>query len=211
MKDAQGAQVLGGTRWKRFGLVMVPTVVAAATLTVLMGKGAIASSFAVSGSRFEVSADQLTGYGFAQYGTIDNGAGSNGSGSAAHPVAVSGIASATITNLCQSVTIPHTPLGTLVLRITAGTGSTPVKASNLLVDADTLQGNATFENIAIGQDASTLTKGGPDAKGMLGTFGQQADKVVITNLRQTAWATTAGTFQLSGLNLAIGTGQKQCF
>jgi hypothetical protein len=39
--------------------------------------------------------------------------------------------------------------------------------------------------------------------GPLGDFGQQADSVVITNLRQDNFATTAATFSLPGLTLGF--------
>ena len=86
MKDALGSQVLGGTKWKRFALVMVPTVGIAGAMTVAMANGVLASSFAVSGQRFEVSADQLDGTTFAQSGDVIIDA--NGK---AHAVAVAGI------------------------------------------------------------------------------------------------------------------------
>ena len=49
--------------------------------------------------------------------------------------------------------------------------------------------------------------------GQAGQFVQEADSVVITNLRQTAWATTAASFTLNGLTLAVdsdGT-PEECF
>jgi len=84
----------------------------------------------------------------------------------------------------------------------AGVGSTPVSADNLVVDADQLSGNATFTNIAIGQDAGTLTEV-PGTAGTSGGFGEQADTIVIANLRQHTWLTTAGTFTLPGLSLSF--------
>ncbi|MGW6577768.1 DUF6230 family protein, partial [Streptomyces sp. NPDC054945] len=35
--------------------------------------------------------------------------------------------------------------------------------------------------------------------------------VSITDLRQTAWATNAGTFKLSGLSMNVSKGKKECF
>lgn len=89
------------------------------------------------------------------------------------------------------------------MRITAGTGSTPVQASDLVVDADRLSGNASFTHINIGQDASTLNQV-PGVQGPAGDFGMQADTVTITHLRQHAYATTAGTFTLPDFNLSFG-------
>ena len=62
-----------------------------------------------------------------------------------------------------------------------------------------ITGDASFNNIEIGNDASTLTKAG--VKGPAGVFSQQADTVHIDNLRPTNYATTAGVFKLPGLKL----------
>jgi len=183
----------GGTRWRRFAAAIVPTVVIVGALGAGIANGAVPVSFAVSGVQFKVTADVLTGTDFVQYGSIVQQ--KNGT---PHAVAVSEIGSADLTNLCQSVAQP-TPIGTVVLKLTAGGGSTPAHADNLLIDMTQLSGDATFTNINIGQDASTLS-----SKAVAGGFGQGADKVVIKNLSQTAWATTAGTFTLPGLNLGLG-------
>ncbi len=84
-------------------------------------------------------------------------------------------------------------------------------ATDLFVDATQLSGSADFTNIEIGRDASTMDKGPDGAQGMQDLFGQQADTVRISDLEQTAWATNAGTFKLSGLNMKITKGKKECF
>ena len=80
---------------------------------------------------------------------------------------------------------------------------TPATASNLIVDSDNLSGDATFNNIVIGQDAGTLNEV-PGVTGPSGGFAQQADSVTIDNLRQNTWLTTAGSFTLPGFNLTFG-------
>lgn len=90
------------------------------------------------------------------------------------------------------------PGGTNLL-ITAGSGADKVQANNLTTDSTELSGNASFNNIEIGNDASTLDKAG--VQGPKGVFSQQADTVRIANLRQTNYATTAGVFKLPGLKL----------
>src|SRR5215475_3303731 len=99
------SQVRGGTRWKRFAVVMVPSVAATAAIGVALAQGALAASFSVSGQQFKVSADSLEGDGFEQYGAVDSGVTLAGK-STIHPVAVSAFNSAEITNLCQSVVTP---------------------------------------------------------------------------------------------------------
>ncbi len=204
MNDAQGSPVRGGTRWRRFAIALVPAVAIVGAIVVGMSNGAIAASFAVSGSTFKVSADQLVGTGFVQYGGFVKDTHNN-----VHPVAVSGIKSATLTNLCQSVVVPGTPIS-LVIR--AGSDPNhPAAATNLLIDMTQLSGDATFENINIGQDASTLNKGPTNAVGAQDGFGQQADKVTINGLHQIAWSTSAGTFTLNGLDLHVSLSGEQCF
>jgi hypothetical protein len=217
VKDAQGSPVQGRTRWKRFAAVMVPATVAAGAIVFGMANGAIAASFAVSGSQFKVSADKLEGTGFVQYAGIaseKNAKSNNGipdfTDPKNHPVAVSGIASAKLTNLCQSVRVPGLPFS---LVIHAGGGGNPATATDLLLDVTSLKGDASFTNIQIGIDASDLSKGPTTAKGLSGGFAQQADAVTITNLKQVAWSTTAGQFNLTGLDLSISTGANptECF
>jgi hypothetical protein len=210
--------VRGRTRWRRFAIVIGPATVAAFAIVIAMANGAIAASFSVSGSPFKISADQLDGTGFVQYGGFASEKGArhlaNGFPDPAdpknHAVAVSGIADATLSNLCQSVKVPGLPFSMV---IHAGRGDTPASATNLMLDVTSLSGDASFTNIQIGIDASDLTKGGPSAKGLPGGFAQQADKVTIKNLRQVAWSTTAGEFNLNGLDLSISSGSnpEECF
>ncbi len=75
----------GGTRWKRFAVVMVPSVAATAAIGVALSQGALAASFSVSGQQFKVTADRIDGTGFEQYGAVDSGK------TGTHPVAVVGM------------------------------------------------------------------------------------------------------------------------
>jgi uncharacterized protein DUF6230 len=205
VKDPQDSPVQGRTRWRRFAALMVPAVAVAGAVIFGMANGAIAASFAVSGQTFKVSASRLEGTGFVQYGGI-----AAEKGGPAHPVAVSGIANAKLFDLCQSVKVPDLPI---VLTINAGGGGNPATAENLVIDMDSLQGDAVFTTIQIGRDASTLEGGPPGAKGEAKSFGQQAEQVVITDLKQVARSTTAGKFSLNGLKLKVNVGAdaKECF
>ncbi|MFD0902170.1 DUF6230 family protein [Actinomadura sediminis] len=197
MSDSAGAP-LGRVRWKRFAAVAAPAVIGAGAMVFMTAQGSVASSFAVSGGSFKVSADRLVGSGFVQYGGVDT----DGKGGE-HPVQVSAIKNAKITNMCQSVKV-----GPFTLRLTAGTDGTPVEATNLVLDVAQLEADATFSGIEIGRDASTLDKGPSGSTGAAGMFGQQADRIELRNVRQTAWATTAGTFKLSDLHMTLG---DECF
>lgn len=183
----------GKVRWRRFALMLVPSLGAAGALIGLTASGVLASSISVSGQAFTVKADQLQGNSFAQYGALLP------TSQGTKPVAVSVIGDASLTNLCQSVS-----LGPLTLRITAGNSGTPASASNMVVAADHLAGDATFSNIVIGQDAGQMGVSGANPAPTAGSFGQMADSVTINNLNQNTYLTTAGTFKLPNLNLGFG-------
>lgn len=199
MKDPQGNLVQGRTRWRRFAALMLPATAVAGAIVFGMANGAIAASFAVSGQTFKVSASKLEGEGFRQYGGVvkEKETGET------HAVAVSGIDSAKLYDLCQSVKVPNLPV---VLTINAGGGGDPATATDLLLDVTQLEGDAEFTKIEIGVDAS-------DVGGELGEFGQRSERVVIYDLKQVAWSTSAGTFNLKGLKLKVNVGAdaKECF
>lgn len=217
------SQTFGRTRWKRFAIVMVPTIAATAAVGVSIAQGALAASFSVSGQQFKVSAGKLVGQGFTQYGTIlshDTSQATNAN--TAVPVAVSGFSSATINQLCQSVAFP-TPFGNYTLTINAGgtydatndTSTGPVvKASSLFIDMTDLKADtATFNNINIGVATGALGgagthNGDPTSAG---AFAQEADSATLTGVQQTAWATSASTFSLNGLHMSLASGSTGCF
>ena len=189
----------GKVNWRRFAAIIVPALVAAAVLVLLTAQSVLAVSFSISGTPFTITASRLKGRGFEQFGVVDTSVLKVLPGHTNQIVlTANAIRSATISDLCQSVT-----LGGFTLRITAGTGGSRVSARDLVVDADQLSGDASFTNMHIGQDASTLNQV-PGVKGPAGGFGQQADTVTIYHLRQHAYATTAGTFTLPGFSLRFG-------
>jgi hypothetical protein len=210
------SQSFGKTRWRRFAVVMVPTLAVTAAVGISVAQGALAASFSVSGTDFKVSADSLTGQHFVQYGTVD--VQKNGT---MVPVAVSGFGSAQISNLCQSVAVDLSKigLGTYVLKIQAGTqANAPVTASNLYIDMTDLQAQtATFNNINIGVAEGGVSKGtvsSGDASSPFysaGGFAQEADSATLTGVQQTAWATSAGTFSLNNMHLSINSTNNECF
>ncbi|MFJ1971764.1 DUF6230 family protein [Streptomyces sp. NPDC087903] len=211
------SQVRGGTRWKRFAVVMVPSVAATACIGVALAQGALAASFSVSGQSFKVTAKELNGKGFSQYGAIDEGYTLDGK-KTAHPVAVSAFTSASIEKMCQSVVTPNIPLlGSVTLRLEAGNSSEEEKqvaATNLYIDVEDLGADAEFTNIDIGVAGKDLKGAKMKANETANPFGfaQQADSVKLTKVKQTAWATTAGTFKLPGLSMKLSTGTSaECY
>ncbi|MFR9796982.1 DUF6230 family protein [Streptomyces sp. MS06] len=214
------SQVRGGTRWKRFAVVMVPSVAATAAIGVALAQGALAASFSVSGQSFKVTADSLHGDGFSQYGAIDQGYTLAGK-SAMHPVAVSAFNTARIKNMCQSVVTPNVPvLGSVSLQLTAGNSSDEAKqvhAENLYIDVEDLGADATFKGIDIGVAGGDLSKGPKMKPGEVSQqranpygFAQQATSADLTGVSQRAWATTAGTFKLPGLHMKLMAGTHEC-
>ncbi|MGW2249252.1 DUF6230 family protein [Kitasatospora sp. NPDC001660] len=222
------SKTYGKTRWKRFALVMVPSIAATAAVGFSIANSALAASFSISGQQFKVSTDHLEGTNFAQFGTVDVEADGT-----KHPVAVSAFDHADITNLCQSVVTDLTKfgLGKITLQLNAGgPGSKPVHADKLLIDLEDLKADATFTRIDIGRDASTLkgdaTQGWTPHPGVAAAtgnnglptggmgFAQNADKAVLNGVKQTARATSAGNFELSGLHLSLKQGDgpgNECF
>ena len=70
----------------------------------------------------------------------------------------------------------------------------------------------TSESVSLSVDDST--KGPGPAKGdnyLPSSFAQQAGSVVFTDVKQRAWATTAGTFKLSGLKMQVKKGKHECY
>lgn len=206
MKDAQGRQVTGQTRWRRFAVLAVPGFAVTGALAVALANGVVAASFAVSGQEFKVRVDHLEGKGFAQYGSLDTNMRND-----VLPVMITTMKEAELTNMCQSVVTSLPIIGDITLTVRAGGKGKPVEAENLFIDATQMSGTPTFKNIEIGRDASTLDKGPEDAKGLQDMFSQQADTISMDNVRQTAWATNAGSFKLSGMSMKLSKGKKECF
>ncbi|MEU8523656.1 DUF6230 family protein [Streptomyces sp. NBC_01216] len=212
------SQVRGGTRWKRFAVVMVPSVAATAAIGVGLAQGALAASFSISGQEFKVKADSLVGKDFVQYGNLVSGKDLEGK-PFAEPVGVSGFSEAWITNMCQSVVTPKVPiLGTVSLELRAGTDNgEPVYAKDIYLDVSSLKADAEFGNIDIGVAAGALPKSEgkpgiqPGTQANLYGFSQRAETATLNNVEQKAWATTAGTFRLPDLKLSLHKGTKECF
>ncbi|MEU8616871.1 DUF6230 family protein [Streptomyces sp. NPDC048623] len=208
------SQVRGGTRWKRFAVVMVPSVAATAAIGVGLAQGALAASFSISGQDFKVKADKLVGKDFVQYGSVDAGKTLDGK-DFAEPVAVSGFSEAEITNMCQSVVTPNVPfVGDVTLVLRAGTeAGKPVYAKGIYLDVAELKADAEFGNIDIGVAAGNLAKEPgkpgiqPNTKANPYGFGQRAETATLSGVHQRAWATTAATFKLPNLDLSLHRGK----
>jgi hypothetical protein len=206
MTTPETVPTAGGVRWKRFGAMFAITGAVTAGMVALTASGVLAANFSISGMPFTVTATNLHGEGFEQYATLDtmiDNSPNAGNTGGQMVLIVSAINQAQLTNLCQSV-----DLGGIKLKITAGDNGNKVQARALVVDSDLITGDADFNNINVGQDASTFDKvtdpaTGDKIKGGEGVFGQQADSVDINNLRQNNYATTAARFTLPHLRMAF--------
>jgi hypothetical protein len=187
----------GRVNWRRFLIALIPGLTLAVVLIQLSTQAVLAVSLSISGAPFTVTAGVLKGRGFEQFPVVDHSAG-GGSGRNRFTLEATAIRSATISHLCQSVKI-----GPVSMVIRAGDGATPVSATNLVVDADRFSGNATFIHLVQGVAAGSVNEV-PGVTGSDGSFALEAQRVIITHLRQHAFATTAGTFTLPGFSLHLG-------
>jgi hypothetical protein len=192
----------GRTRWRRFFLVFGPVMGMVLVALVLMARGVLALPIVISGTQFTVQASNLSvpaadrgcstsspnSCAFVQYGDVDLTQ-SNG---AVHAVTVTALKGAVLSNLTQTICAP-TGLGGPVSNLKVVITANPATASNLMVDATKLSGDATFTGMKIGVPVTSR-------EGTV-TFGQTAENVSINGLSQTALYTSAGTFKLTGLGL----------
>jgi hypothetical protein len=192
---------LAAKRAGRIVLAAVPVGIAASVLLGGVAQGAVPVSFAISGSQFKISADELDGTSFSQYAgvTKDDKGGE-------HQVAIANIGKASLANMCQSV-VSETPLGKVGVMITAGGGGNPAQATGLQIGMTDLKGDAQFTNIRIGVDASTVNTA---SKGSSGDFAQDSDAIKISHLKQVSWSTTAAIFVLNGMHVQLTNG-TECF
>ncbi|WP_406181251.1 DUF6230 family protein [Streptomyces sp. NBC_01006] len=194
----------GRVNWRKSAAVAVPADLAVGAMAVVMAQGALAASFAVSGTAFQVSSSKLSSKGLASYVQTDRSVDGKG-----HPVALLGIGEATLTDICQSAEV-DTPLGTVVFKLTAGGPAGEVTASNLVIDGEDLDGDATFGTAQIGRDASTLDQV-EGVRGEPGKFGLQAGDIEVVGVKSHAWSATGGNFRLKGMRVSVGLDGKKCF
>ncbi|MFI9045626.1 DUF6230 family protein [Streptomyces sp. NPDC053427] len=169
-----------------------------------MAQGALAASFAVSGTNFQVSSGKLTSSGLSSYVHTDRDADDRG-----HPVALLGIGKATLADICQSAQV-KTPVGTVVFKLTAGGKAGVVSADSLVIDGEDLVGDARFGTAQIGRDAASLDAV-PGVKGPKGKFGLQAGDIEVAGVRSHAWSATGGNFRLKGLRVSVSLDGEKCF
>ncbi|WP_255948148.1 DUF6230 family protein [Streptomyces odontomachi] len=194
----------GRTAWKKSAVVAVPAVLAVGVLATLMSQGALAASFAVSGTNFKMSSGHLVSAGLSSYVQVDR----SGDG-AKHAVSLLALKDVRLSDICQSTRI-DTPIGTVVFRLTAGGDAGTVTAGSLTIDGDSLSGDSNFGAAQIGRDAGTLDAV-PGVKGPAGTFGMQVKDVDVTKVHSSAWSAMGGDFRLKGMSISLRKDGKECY
>lgn len=192
---ADNSEPAGHTRWGRFALAVVPAGVAVIAVVGSLYTGLLAATFAVGGVDVTINSDQVQAEGMAAFG---NGVSLVDGGS--RQVATAGIGSATLSGLCAAIEVPVPVFGGFTVKILAPRDA-PVTATDLVLDATTLNGDLYAENIVIGRDASTVDKG--PVRGAAGSNGIQTDHATITGLDAKAYKISAGTFRVSGVSIAV--------
>lgn len=207
------AAVFGRTRWKRFAVILVPSLAVTAALGLSMAQGALAASFFISGDEFKIASESISARGLSIYGTVDT------TRQGTHvPVVVAGFRAARVRGLCQSVVVPIPVLGPYTLRLTAADRGEPAEASGLFIDASALAAaHATISNLDIGIAAGSLTTGPVSPQDRDSPFfdpnsvAQQGSSTTLTGVRVNAVALSAGTFDLPGLGVVLNKGLTECF
>ncbi|MFG2883514.1 DUF6230 family protein [Streptomyces sp. NPDC048297] len=202
----------GRTRWRRFAAVLVPGVAACAALGIAMAQGALAASFFVSGQKFQISADSLTASGFSLYTMVDMTRKHE-----AVPVLVTGVRHASVSGLCQSMVVDLPVLGQYTVRLSGGE-ERPIEASDLFLDVTAESaGQANFRDLDIGIAQGSLTTGPVRPEDRSSRLfdpdlpAQQARSISLTNVRTTAIAVSAGSFDVPGLRAVLKQGRHECF
>ncbi|MGC9538902.1 DUF6230 family protein [Streptomyces sp. UG1] len=195
----------GGTRWRRASLLMVPSMLAIATMTVAMAQGALAASVGVSGKQFTVTADQVEGHQMTGFPSSVRSA----DGKELETIRL-GFGSASLRSLCLTQGLRLPLIGDVTLSLKSG-GNSPATVENFTADAtDVLGAKGSLSQVEVGVDASQLNRAGEGGRGPKGRFGLQASGMSLQDFSTTAHNLTSGSFKLSGLDLHIKRGSAAC-
>ncbi|WP_254715803.1 DUF6230 family protein [Actinomadura sp. NAK00032] len=175
--------------------MLVPSLGALGVLGVGMAQGTVPVSFALSGRRMQVSADRLSGQGFGLYPAVVRSADGE-----RHQVLSLTMRSAAVYGLCQS-SVVDTPLGRYVVRLSS---REPSQVKGLTISARSIDADVEFGSLVLNKDARALGGGAGD-------YGVGALGFTVRNVKVDSWMVTGGTFQVTGLKVAIGRDVPTCF
>ncbi|MEU5097005.1 DUF6230 family protein [Streptomyces sp. NPDC020996] len=195
----------GRTHWKRSAVMFVPCTLAVGTLGIALAQGALAASFAVSGTAFKVAASEVTAEGVSSFPSS-----LGDSADDAKPVLLAAVKNGTVSDVCVSLEQKLPVVGKISMLVHSGADK-PLAGSNLVVNADALtSGGGKVTGVQAGRDASTLT-GAPGVTGPKGVFGVQANTAVAHDVKSTAYSANGGTLTLEKLQIEFSRTGKQCF
>lgn len=178
--------------------MLVPSLGALGVLGVGMAQGTVPVSFALSGRRMQVSADRLSGQGFGLYPVVVRSADGE-----RHQVLSLTMRSAAVYGLCQS-SVVDTPLGRYVVRLSTRDPARPARVEGLTISARSLDADVDFGSLVLNKDARALG-------GSAGDYGVGALGFTVRNVKVDSWMVAGGTFQVTGLKVAIGRDVPTCF
>ncbi|WP_405143977.1 DUF6230 family protein [Sphaerisporangium sp. NBC_01403] len=194
----------GRVRWKRFALIFIPAAAVASVLVGAVARGAVGASFVVAGEKIKVTADLIRAWDVAEFpGVVETKGGKQ------IPVYLTMNRHLEAFNLCQSYLV-DTPMGTVTIKVTGGTGKDPVTADNQVIYARRLAGDNYSTNVQIGRDASTASTL-PGITGQPGVAGQVSSTVVVKNSRQIILGTSAERLGFPESLLRVLPGIQECF
>jgi Family of unknown function (DUF6230) len=195
----------GRTHWKRSAMMFVPCVAAVGALGIALAEGAVAASFAVSGTAFKVSASEVTAQGVSSFPSSIGSSAND-----AKPVLLAAVKDGTVSDVCVSLKQKLPLVGEISMLVHSGADK-PLAGSDLVVNADALTGaGGKVTGVQAGRDASILT-GAPGVTGPKGVFGVQADTAVAHDVESTAYSANGGTLTLEKLDIEFSRSGKQCF
>lgn len=188
-------KVSGRVSWKRFAALLVPAVAMSGTLVALTAKGALATSFSVSGEPFRATASAVSGTGYVHYGqTLSTQDGKQ------HYVATNALRQADIKDFCMEI-----KAGPITTLLKAGGGEKPVSGTNVAFIVKDFGGNGVMKNIVMGQDASSLSAV-PGYTGAEGDFGMQASSITLDGPAMQAREMAAGTISMPDFTMSVTRG-----
>ncbi|GAB2444331.1 DUF6230 family protein [Streptomyces incanus] len=132
--------------------MFAPCALAAGALGIALAQGAIAASFAVSGTAFKVHAEEVTTDGLPSFPS------SIGYGGGAKPVPPVAVKDGAISGVCVSLKQKVPAVGEISVPVRSGSDK-PLKGGNPIANADALiGGGGKVTGVQAGRDASTLSR-----------------------------------------------------
>ena len=194
-----GAVAVGRTRWKVFALALLPCAVVVAVMAAAVLNGVLAASLAISRMPVQLKVSKLVGQELTLYPSSVKPVGDSD-----QPSARAGISKATISGLCLGLGADVPGIGKVAVKATT---PSDVTGENLLLDAQSLDGDLTAKDATVGQDASRFSIGAPGARGPVGTPGLQAGSVVLDNqVGVKVFSLMAGSLRLSNISVKAMSG-----